>query len=404
LARIWLMEGDYQRVLDELNPIDFAVEPASKRAQVMLVRGEAMAAQNRPDAAMEAFEEALTLAPDFALAHVSIAAVHLAQGQPDEARSHLKTALAMEPRLHQGWNLLGDLERSEGRLEAAAAAYGDAIRHGPSPHFFHMKRALTRMAQQDMAGMQEDLQAMRRLGPREPSTAYVQGLVHYQEGRYAEAQTAFEEALSRAPDFQPALFFLGASHFAQQRWALAEQHLERFLQAHPESDDAARLLAMVRVQQGDPGRAEDLLHRVLGRNPDDVLALNLMGNLYLARGEHVGGIGHLRRLVSIQPDDPTARAALATGLLRAGERDQGLRELESAIEQAPERHELEVAYILELIQGREYDAALEAVAGLQQALPDVPLPLNLRALVYIAQGRLGPSPRGPDAGFRVRPG
>ena len=404
LARIWLMEGDHQRVLDELDPADFTDEPASKRAEVMLLRGEAMAAQNRPDAAMDAFEEALALAPEFALVRVSIASLHIAQGQTDEARAQLQTALDMEPHLHQGWNLLGDLERSAGRLEAAAAAYGEAIRHGPSPHFFHMKRALTRMAQQDMHGMQEDLQAMQRLGPREPSTAYVQGLVHYQESRYAEAQSAFEEALSRAPNFQPAVFFLGASHFAQQRWAQAEHHLERFLRAHPESDEAARLLAAVRLQQGDPGRAEDLLSPVLGRNPDDVLALNLMGNLYLARGEHVGGIGHLRRLVSIQPDDPAARAALAAGLLRAGERDEGLREFAAAIEQAPDQHEMKAAYIVELIRDEEYDAALEAIARLQEALPYNPLPYNLRAAAYIGQEDLGRAREALAQALEIAPG
>ncbi len=403
LARVWLMEGNYDRVLEELDPEDFAAEEASVRAQVLLLRGEAMAAQNRPDEAMEAFEEALLLAPDLGLAHVGMAAVHAAQGRPEDARDRLQTALAMEPRLHQGWNLLGDLERSEGRLEAAEAAYGEAIQHGPSPYFFHMKRALTRMALQDMPGMEEDLRAMRRLGPRSPSTSYVQGLVHYQEGRYAEAQTAFEESLSRAPDFQPAVFFLGASHFAQQRWRQAEHNLERFLRAHPQSDDAARLLALVRVQAGDLASAEGLLRPVLGRSPDDVLALNLMGNLYLARGEHDEGIGHLRRLTSIRPEDPTTRATLAAGLLRAGEREEGMRELETAIEQAPGQHALEVTYIVQLLQGQEYDAALEAIARLQEALPDNPLPYNLRAAAYMGKGDMGLAREALLEGLQVAP-
>ena len=404
LARVWLMEGDYDLVLEELDPADFAAEEASVRAQVLLLRGEAMAALNRPDEAMAAFEEALVLAPDLGLAHVGMAAVHAAQGRPDEARDRLQTALAMEPRLHQGWNLLGDLERSEGRLEAAETAYGEAIQHGPSPYFFHMKRALTRMALQDMPGMEEDLRAMRRSGPRSPSTAYVQGLVHYQAGRYPEAQTAFEESLSRAPDFQPAVFFLGASHFAQQRWRQAEHHLERFLRAHPQSDDAARLLALVRVQEGDLARAEGLLRPVLGRSPDDVLALNLMGNLYLARGEHDEGIGHLRRLTSIRPEDPATRATLAAGLLRAGEREEGMRELEAAIEQAPGQHGLEVTFIVQLLQGQEYDAALEAIARLQEALPDNPLPYNLRAATYMGKGDLGQAREALLEGLQVAPG
>ena len=404
LARVWLMEGDFERVLEELDPEGFAADEPSVRAQVLLLRGEALAAENRPDEAMAAFEEALVLAPDLALAHVGIAAVHAAQGRPDEARDRLQTALAMQPRLHQGWNLLGDLERSEGQLEAAEAAYGEAIQHGPSPYFFHMKRALTRMALQDMPGMEEDLRTLQRLGPRVPSTAYVQGLVHYQAGRYPEAQTAFEDALSRAPDFEPAVFFLGASHFAQQRWEQAELHLQRFLRAHPQSDDAARLLALVRLQEGDLASAEGLLRPVLGRSPDDVLALNLMGNLYLARGEHDEGIGHLRRLTSIRPEDPATRATLAAGLLRAGEREEGMRELEAAIEQAPGQHGLEVAYIVQLLQGQEYDAALEAIARLQEELPENPLPYNLRAAAYMGQGELGQAREALLAGLQVAPG
>ncbi len=404
LARVWLMEGNYNRVLEELDLEDFAAGEESVRAQVLLLRGEALAAQNRPNAAMEAFEEALLLAPDLGLAHVGMAAVHAAQGRPEDARDRLQTALGMEPRLHQGWNLLGDLERSEGRLEAAEAAYGEAIQHGPSPYFFHMKRALTRMALEDTPGMEEDLRAMRRLGPRQPGTSYVQGLIYYQQSHFAEAQTAFEEALSRAPDFQPAIFFLGASHFAQQRWRQAEHNLERFLRAHPESDDAARLLALVRVQAGDLATAEGLLRPVLGRSPDDVLALNLMGNLYLARGEHDEGIGHLRRLTSIRPEDPTTRATLAAGLLQAGEREEGMRELEAAIEQAPGQHALEVVYIVQLLQGQEHDAALEAIARLQEELPDNPLPHNLRAVAYMGKGDVGLAREALLEGLQIAPG
>ena len=404
LARVWLMEGDFQKVLEELDPSAFAAEDEAVRAQVLLLRGEALAARNQPDAAMEAFEEALALAPDLALAHVGVAAVHAAHGRSEEARDRLQTALVMDPRLHQGWNLLGDLERSEGRLEAAEEAYGEAIQHGPSPYFFLTKRALTRMALEDAPGMEEDLRAMRRLGPREPTTAYVQGLSHYQQGRYAEAQTAFEETLSRAPNFEPAVFFLGASHFAQQRWRQAEHNLERFLRAHPESDDAARLLALVRVQAGDLASAEDLLRPVIGRNPDDVLALNLMGNLYLARGEHDEGIGHLRRLTSIRPEDPQLRASLAAGLLRAGEREEGLQELEAAIEDAPGQHGLEVGYALQLLRGGDYAAALQAAERLHGALPDNPLPLNLKAAALLGLGEPEQAREALQDALRVRPG
>ena len=404
LGRVWLLEGNPSRVIDSLDPEDFAERDASIQAEVLILRGEAFGVMSRHDEAQQSFDAALEVAPDAGLARVGIAAVAVAQQRPGDARAVLEAALAADPALHQGWNLLGDLEWSAGNLEAAEAAYGEAVTHAPSPYQFHMKRALTRMALGDAAGLQDDARAMRHLQPRHPGTAYVEGLVNYQEGRYPEAQTLFETALSVDPDFLPAVFFLGASQFAQQRWQQAAQNLERFLRAYPESIDAARLLAAVRMQDGDLNRAEALLQRVLSRDPDDALALSLMGNLYLARGAHDQGLEHLRRLTAVQPDDAGTRVSLAAGLMQTGAREAGMRELEAAIGIAPGQHSLEVAYIIELLRDGQHDAALEAASRLVEELPDHPVPHNLRAAAFLGKGDLGSAEGALRDALRVAPG
>lgn len=387
LARIDLLDRDYAAVIERLGAIDPADADAASKADIHLLRGEALAALGDADAAIAAFEQALEQPTQPALAHVGIAAVHIANQRLGDAQGRLETAIRQEPALYQAWHLLGDLKRFAGELDAAESAYTRAIEHNPTPYVAHLKRALTRLAQMDVAGAEEDLGTLRRIGPRQPGTAYTAGLLQYQAGRYPEAQSAFESSLSHAGDFMPAVFYLAASHFAQQNWQQAERNLVRFLRAHPDSSEATNLLAYVRLQEGSTERAQDLLRPVLSRNPDDVLALNLMGALYLARGEHQEGIGHLRRLAELRPDDAVLRASLGRELVRAGQPQEGLRELERAIAEAPEDLGVEAAYIVSLIETGAFDAALTATEELLRRAPGNAIPYNLKAATYAAMGQ-----------------
>ena len=402
LARIWLMDGEFARVTEELRPEDFSDMEATSQAQVHNIRGEAFAALGRFAEALASFESALQLVPELALAHVGIAGVAMSEGRGDDALGHLETALSIAPGLYQGWNLLGDLERSEGQLAAAEEAYSRAIATSPTPISLHLKRALTRLALEDISGVQEDLHAMRGLGPTHPGHSYVQGLVYYRDGRNTEAQSAFEEALSRSPDFHPALFFLGASQAGQQQWHQAELSLRRFLRTHPDSQEALRLLAQVRVQMGDLDAAATLLRQALALNPDDVLSLNMMGNIYLTRGEHDEAIAHLRRLTTIRPDDPSARATLASAMLLGD--DEALGDLAGAIERASRQPGPDARDILNLIQAGQFDSALAAATRLTELSPEDPTAYNLQAAAYTGLGEIEPARESLQQALRLSPG
>ena len=404
LARVDLMEGKYTDVLQRLDPDAFEGESAFRRAQVLLLRGEALAGLGRTAEAADSIERSLELAPDYALAQVAMAALELQDGRVAEARTRLVDTLSAQPEVHQGWSLLGDLERAAGNLVDAEAAYSRVISHRTDGFEALMQRALVRMSLGDVDGMERDLATMQSLAPEEPRTVYIRGLVDFQRNRHAEAQSSFEEVLSTAPGYQPARFFLGATHLAEGRLRLAEHHLEEFLRETPQSADGARLLAQVRLRQGDPDRAESLLRRVLAQDPDDGQALRLMSAVHLERGDATGAIGHLQRLASLEPGDPAPRASIAELLLRAGEREQALSELRAAISRAPDDVGLRVALVVQLLQGSEYDSALDELKALREAQPGEPLPRTLTAGAYIGKGDLGRAREALLEGLQLAPG
>ena len=404
MARLWIAEGDYARVIETLAPDVQFPDSVEEQAEGLVLRGEALAALGSFDQAMKAFEQALLLRSDLALAHVGKASVQNARGEVEDARQSLSTALDLDPNSYEAWHLLGDMERGQGRLREAELAYGQAIDHARLPYIFHLKRALTRMALQDLDGAEQDLGALRRQGANHPATHYVQGLIHFQRGQYSDAQTSFQESLSRNPGFQPAVFFLGATHLAQQQWRQAELQLQNYVFAHPESDEAARLLAQAQLGQGELGQAEALLRSVLGRRPDDVLALNLIGSVYLARGEHQEAIGHLRRVAELKPSDPSSRVSLAMGLIEAGEGSAGLTELRAALDQADAPLEMEATYVLALIRDGQHNEALSAADSLIERWPSSPLPYNLKAGASLALGDRKGAREALESAVRVEPG
>jgi cellulose synthase operon protein C len=402
LARIWLLEGEYDRILEQVEPGDF--EAGTEAAEALVLRAGALVGLGYPAQAMATLEEARRQAPDLALVDMGIAGVHRSQGQIADARASLEAALEKDPGFHQAWGFLGELELAAGRPSEAESAFGQAIDLAPTAPGLHFQRAITRFVLQDDAGMQEDVAALRRLVPGSPATTYTLGLLLYLQERYADAQTAFEQVLARQPALDSAAFFLGATHLAQGRWRQAEQHLSRFLNAHPESDTAARMLAQARLGYGDPDAASSALRTLLGRNPEDVSTLRSLANIQLSQGQTEAAIGHLRELATIRPDDPAARATLARTLLETGQREEGLRELQAIIEMAPGRPDLEEFYVYQLVQAGEADAAIEAGARLLDRHPENTVSYNLTAAAYMLRNDLDAAREILERGLLVAPG
>lgn len=403
-GRLWLAEGEYGRLLENLTLSETEPGDAEQQAQILHLRGEAKLAQGHFVQAMSYFEEAISIDRSAPLPHVGIAAIHMAEGREEAARASLQSALEIDRRTHQAWTLLGDIERNDARPEQAAVAYGEAIEASPTPYLIHLKRGLAWLALNETAAAEKDLEMMRRISAEHPATSYLAGLLHFEAGRYSDAQSAFQAALSRSESFQPAIFFLGASLFAQEQWSQAEHHLGRFLAANPGSVEAARLLAAVRAQDGDLERAEQLVQNVLGHNPDDPVALNLMGNIHLARGQRDTGIGYLQRLTSVRTDDPLSRVRLATELLESGYRDEGLAEFEAAVRQAPDEHQIEIAFAWNLIQNGQFEQALETANALVEKIPDSAIPHTLRAGAYLGMGETSRAREALQEGLRIAPG
>jgi putative PEP-CTERM system TPR-repeat lipoprotein len=402
LGQALLLQKQFVRVLDEVtNSTDM---PMEDKARLHTLRGSAYLGQGKLMEAGEEFRLAGEIKPDLEDAQVGQARLAISKGDPKAARKWLDQALAKDRKNAEAWILLGDVEYSEGKFKEAENAYREAIEHGPNNAMPRLRRALVRIVLKDLEGAHDDIQALKSSTPRLPAVNYASGLLHFQQKRYVEAQAALEETLRQAPEFMPAVFYLGATHYAQEHWEQAEQYLTRFWNAFPGSDEAGKLLGTVRLRKGDLAGAAAALEPILARDPDDPLTLNLLANVYLRRGQTEEGIEYLQKVVALQPQSASSRAQLGLSLMMEGDRDKGIKQLETAIELDPQLQQAELMLILSHLQNREFDKALEATEKFRTRQPKSPLPFSLSGIAYLGKGDEAKAREAFDQALQLAPG
>jgi predicted O-linked N-acetylglucosamine transferase (SPINDLY family) len=324
----------------------------SRQPVAYLNLGIAMRKSNRLVDALECFERALQLAPDYAEALVSRGDLLLAVQRPSEALQCLERALRLRPNDPLAWNNHGNALRALQRPEEALSSYEAALKLEPqSPTAWNNRgSALCELHRHD-DGLRSFEQALR-IAPDHEDALYNQGNALLQLARYREALEKFERLLRFRPDDADVLTHRGIALMEQQRHEEARSSLEQALALRPGL--APALINLGNVLQRLHRTAEALLsfEQVLRAEPDNILALNNRGNalvqlrqfedamrcfdralllspncaeLYHNRGNASRAMGRFeqseldfRRALSLKPDYADVLFSYATLMMRLG--------------------------------------------------------------------------------------
>jgi predicted O-linked N-acetylglucosamine transferase (SPINDLY family) len=272
-------EGHVRRAL-ELAPEEAA---AHDNLSVILL------AQGRHEEAEAAARQALALHPLASAAH-NLGLALLRQGRLAEAETALRQAVALAPDDAEAWNNLASVLQPSGRPGEAAAALERALQLRP-----------------DFPLARENLQRLRPAAPGTLSAGAREnnrGVQLLAQGRYAEAEAAFRQALLLQPDLPPEVSYnLAKALAAQEQFAEAEALYRRVLDRRPSWAECLLSLAHVYFSQRCLSDAGAAYRRALALQPGHVEALNsLAADVLNNEGRIDEARAAYRQALALQPD------------------------------------------------------------------------------------------------------
>jgi tetratricopeptide (TPR) repeat protein len=281
---------------------------------------KAQAVQNKE--AIEYFEKALELDPEFAMAHARIGYVYaLMWGQHEKGRPFLDRALNLTHRLTEkdklqitAWSAiaeqdyqaaiphlreiitrfpddteaywrLGRVLMGEGRHDEAVAVLRQGIVvDQAAKNIYNFLGGLT-----SMLGRHDEAIALQQryleLAPGEPNAHDSLGMAFQHSGRYREAITQYQRALDLKPDFEVAMAHFANARFQQGRYREALALYRKYVEIAPTDAEKGRGHGRIAIIYGRLNKfkqAEIEAGRAAKYNDDEFAGLLLA----LERGDH----------------------------------------------------------------------------------------------------------------------
>ena len=209
--------------------------------------------KNAVPQAIDSFEQAIALDPDFALAHYNLACALERQRQPHAAIAAFRRAIALLPKLAEAHSRLGNLLHAQGRREEALASFREAAAAAPNSTLGQLNRVKLFLEEDQPAEAEALLRRIVSANPKSSEGWRLLGNLLRETGRFEEAGTCLQTAIASDPAQVAAYHDLA--------------HTKRF----GETDRPLVHRMQARLQAGDLNSYEQgLLHFALGKVFDDL--------------------------------------------------------------------------------------------------------------------------------------
>lgn len=291
LGQVYLREGEPARLLEEIQVTGL---PPSYHAEILTLRGTALAMTGNLTGASAAFELARSADPKSAAPLVAEAPILQRYGQVDRARDLAAKAVQLEPRNAQAWHQLGNLQQASGQRKEALESQDKALALQPKLMDAIVAKASVLASLDRPADALKLLDQLKADKAAEPRAAFLRALLQSASGNEAEAKASYTEAVNLIDTMPPALratsehlLTAGAlSHRALGNLAKAREYLDTLLVRNPRHFAGLMLQGAVLLEAREYAKAQPLIENLLRQAPNDPQVLYMMGSVYLARKQY----------------------------------------------------------------------------------------------------------------------
>ena len=287
------------------------------------------------DAARQAFEQALALAPANAEALLNLAAIQRVNGQLGAAEHLVQRALQVDPNSIGALSQLAEIERDRGDLDEALRLFEEALAIDDSQPFLAMGYGDVLQRAGRYAAAERAFKSVLELEPDSFKARYNLGVTYGNQGRADDAVAMYEEALAVAPEHPEAMLAhnnLGAVHLERGDIDAARQRFEAAVRASTGHFESRYNLALIYLDDGKVQDAIKLLEVAAARVPNHELVTVRLGMAYLRAMRGEDAFRSLLLVRRLYPGNWQAPLGLAVLNARAGRGEEAEQLLAQALE------------------------------------------------------------------------
>jgi protein O-GlcNAc transferase len=291
--------------------VEQAIAADANEPRYQFVLGQALQALRRWDKAMDAYESALKLQPDFLDAWNNLGICRQRRGQFPQAATAYRQALLLESRNAGVMANLGTVLREMGEFTEAIELLRAAADLEPAIASHSVNLGIAYWNQGNLSEAERTLNETLARAPDDADAAFNLGNALHGLGRQREAIERYRQAVKLRPDYVDALINLGNVHTELGEFALGMEAYDAALRAHPDSvvalNNAACLMRMI----GHIDDAETALCRALQLDPGNAALHDTLGNVYKDAGDLDAAIASFRKSLELDPGSAATHSNLA---------------------------------------------------------------------------------------------
>lgn len=298
-----------------------------ERAELLDALGRAQLAAGDTQQALNTFGKLASLQPRSTLPLLRIADSHLIKRDMPAAKSYLRKALELDPKLLPARRKLIQLALTDRKTDEALKLARDAQKAAPNePIGFQLESQVHVAGKAWEAALAVSGAALRRSNG-DPGIAMDHHALLIEAGRAAQANAFAESWLSNHERDTVFLHYLGSRALLQSDAALAEELYRRVLAVAPDDVMALNNLAWSLAKLHKPGGL-DLILKAMKLMPDSPVLLDTLALVYGADGQWTKALEVQEAAIARAPDQASLRLSLCRLLIDSGDRKRARSELE----------------------------------------------------------------------------
>ncbi|MEI7967400.1 MAG: XrtA/PEP-CTERM system TPR-repeat protein PrsT [Betaproteobacteria bacterium] len=367
LASVLIDSGAPAKALADIDSLTDA--SGSAKAELLALRGDALAGLGKKNESREAYRAALAADPRSGRAAVGMARWSALDGDLPGANSAVDAALQADPGLYDGWLTKANVETRLKHRPEAIKAWVKALELRKADYRPYLGLIPLLAEASDLAGAKTRVAELKELLPGSWLVSYMNALIAATAGDRKTARDAIQDAMKGAPDDTRVLRLAGLLDYELGNFASALAPLGRLVVLLPDESVPRKMLATCHLQLGNAVKAREVLGPLLNRKTVDAGTLAIAGRVEATAGNGRKAVDYMERARAADPNDLATRLYLGQARIAAGDFEQGISDLRQ-VAAADKRTGLADIGLVQVFLARgNPSGALEAANNLVAKLP-----------------------------------